>query len=58
MPYRNGQPPIPTALETILRSSRISRRDLLFRLLPGGLFTFLSLPLLQACTRAESPAEA
>jgi len=58
MLYRDGRYTISTALEAMLRSSRISRRDLVFRLLPGGLFTFLSLPLLQACTRAEIPAEA
>jgi uncharacterized protein (DUF362 family) len=58
MLYRDGQPSISAALETILRSNRISRRDLVFRLLPRGLFTLLSLPFLQACTRAEPPAEA
>ena len=57
MPYRDGQPPAPHALETILRSSRISRRDLVFRLLPGGLLAVVSLPLLQACMRTESPSE-
>ena len=58
MLYRDGQPSISAALETIMRSNRISRRDLVFRLLPRGLFTLLSLPFLQACTRAEPPAEA
>jgi len=57
MLYRDGQPSISAALEAILRSNRISRRDFVFRLLPGGLFTALMLPLFEGCTRAESPSE-
>jgi len=44
-------------IETLFRSSAISRRDLVFRLLPRGLFTILSLPILQACMRSEPPSE-
>ena len=56
MLYRDGQPSMSAALEAILRSNRISRRELVFRLVPRGLLAVVSLPLLQACTRAESPA--
>lgn len=57
MPYRNERSAIPPLLETILRSKPISRRNLVFRLVPRGLLAALSLPLLQACMRTESPAE-
>lgn len=55
---RDGQHSVSTAFETILRSSRISRRELVFRLLPRGLLTILSIPMLHACMRAESTSEA
>ena len=38
--------------------SSISRRDLVFRMLPRSLFTLLSLPVLNACMRSEPPAQA
>ncbi|NPV04419.1 MAG: DUF362 domain-containing protein [Syntrophaceae bacterium] len=57
MRYRDWQTPFAAALETI-RSSRITRRELVFRLLPRGLITLLSLPLFQACIRTESASEA
>lgn len=56
MLYRDGRSSISAALEAILRSNRISRRDLVFRLVPRGLLAVVSLPLLQACMRTESPA--
>jgi uncharacterized protein (DUF362 family) len=46
-----------TFLETFLRLPQISRRDLVFRVLPRGLFTLLTLPLLHACMRSEPPAQ-
>jgi len=48
----------PLLLDALLRSSAISRRDFVFRMLPRGLFTLLSLPILQACMRNEPQSEA
>jgi len=47
----------PAIFDTLLRSPRITRRDLVFRLLPRGIFTLLSLPFLHACMRSEAPVE-
>ncbi len=42
---------------SLWHSTAISRRDLVFRMLPRGLLTLLALPVFQACTRSEPPAE-
>ena len=44
---------LPTSL---LDVSQISRRDLVFLLLPRSLFALIGLPLIHACTRNEQPA--
>ena len=46
-----------TFLESFLRLPQISRRDLVFRMLPRGLFSLLTLPVLHACMRSEPPAQ-
>jgi len=56
MPLRNERFAIPLFFETILGQQRVTRRELVFGLLPRGLLAFVSLPLLQACMRSESPA--
>lgn len=57
MLFRDREQFDPAIFDTLLRSPRITRRALVFRLLPRSLFTFLSLPILQSCMRAELPAE-
>ena len=53
MPYRDRERFNPNILDMLLRSSRISRRDLIFRALPCGLLSILALPLIQSCMRSE-----
>jgi uncharacterized protein (DUF362 family) len=56
MPFHDRNRFDRALLESCLRSFPISRRDLLFRILPGSLLTLLSLPALNACMRTDPPA--
>lgn len=57
MPLHNGRPDFLTTLEAQAHSARLSRRDLLFRLLPRGLFALLAVPFLNSCSKNEPLAE-
>jgi uncharacterized protein (DUF362 family) len=57
MPFHDRGRFDPALLASCLRSFPISRRDLVFRVLPRSLLTLLSLPVLSACTRTDPPAQ-
>ena len=58
MPFHDRGPFDLTSLDSLWRLPPISRRDLVFRMLPRGLFTLLTLPILHACMRNEPSADA
>jgi uncharacterized protein (DUF362 family) len=58
MPFHDRGPFDLTSLDSFLRLPPISRRDLVFRMLPRSLFTLLTLPTLHACMRNEASADA
>jgi uncharacterized protein (DUF362 family) len=57
MPFHNRDRSNLTFLESFLRFPQLSRRDLIFHMLPRSLFTLLSLPVLHSCIRNEPPAQ-
>jgi uncharacterized protein (DUF362 family) len=56
MPFHDRDRPGVNLLASCLRSLPLSRRDLVFHILPRSLLMLLSLPALNACTRTEPAA--